>query len=220
MGSVLPKLLSAILCFSAFFTLAEAGSAQACLGSTALPGQFALGGQVSFTDGATGFGGGVMANLASPLAIGASVTITDVDGLDKNVTTVGGNVAYELPLAGVSGCPMVGISYTTFGDTFEGIDVDVSRIAIPIGFGLGAPVDLQNNMVLIPSGSVHLLYFRDKASASFGGETYSESDTSTEAGASIGATLGIGQFFGRGDVSFTTIEGSDPVVSITIGLRF
>jgi hypothetical protein len=220
MRGVLPRLPSAILCFFAIFFLAEAGSAQACLGSPALPGQFALGGQVSFTDGATGFGGGVTANLANPLAIGAFVEITDVDGLDKNITTVGGTVAYELPLAGVSGCPIAGVSYSTFGDTFDGIGVDISRVALPIGFGLGASLDLQNNMVLIPSGSVQLLYFRDKVSASFAGETFSESDTSTEVGASIGATLGLGQFFGRGAVSLTTIEDSDPVVSITIGLRF
>jgi hypothetical protein len=214
------SLVSLILCLSAIFALAESGSAQACLGSPALPGQFAIGGQVSFTEGATGYGGGVTANLANPLAIMALVEIVDVDGLEKNITTVGGTVAYELPLAGVSGCPMMGVNYSTFGDTFEGIAVDVSQVAIPIGFGLGTSLDLQNNMVLIPSGSVHLLYLRNKFSASFAGDTFSESDTSTEVGASVGATLGIGQFFGRGAVSFTTIEDSDPVVSLMIGLRF
>jgi hypothetical protein len=179
-----------------------------------------VGADVSFTDGATSYGAGFVTNLSGPLAIGADFSVTDVDGMNRNFNTFGGRVAYELPVTGFSACPVVGASYSSFSDRFEGVDVDITSIALPVGFSVGTRIDLPSALALIPSGGVNLLYFRNKLSASGFGENFSESDTRTEFGGGAGFTLAFNQLFGRAGVSVTTVEQSDPVVSLTFGFKF
>src|SRR5690606_9037002 len=69
--------------------------AQACIGIPAGPGRFALGGSVGFTDGATNYGAGLLANLEGPLSVGANYTLTKIDDVDENFNSFDGILAYE-----------------------------------------------------------------------------------------------------------------------------
>lgn len=200
---------------------AEETLAQACLGNPAGPGRFALGGAIGFTDGATGYKASLLANLEGPLAVGASYTLTDVDDIDENVNSFGGTIAYELPLQGISACPATGLGYSRFSMDFGlGIEVEASSLSIPIGLGLGHTFTADGPLALTLYAVPQFLYMRTRSEASDGIDEFEETDTSSEFGAALGFTLGLRQVFFGAAVSLTTVEDSDPVFSIGVGLMF
>lgn len=198
----------------------QVGVAQVCIGNPTLPGQFSVEGGVSFSDGTTGYGAGVTANLDGPFSIGGSVGIIDVDNVDTNIKTVAVDGAYALNTEGFGACPVAGVQYSSWSDTFEGFDMDLSSLSFPLGMGVGVELGNDGPATLIPSASAGLFYQRLRFSISDGFERFTETDTETEFFFSGGATLVLSQFFVRASVLATTIDDSDAVFGILLGIRF
>jgi hypothetical protein len=195
--------------------LPVSGDAQICLGSPAVPGQSALGAGGSFADGAKGYGVSAAGNLESPVSVGASAAVVNFDNLRKNMTVVGASLAIDLPTEGFGACPITGIGYFSWGDRFEGIDFDVTGIEIPLLIGIGFRAEMDGGNALIPSTTFGLLHTRARISGGL-----SESDSDSSFYASGGLTLALHQVFFRGGVSKVFVEGSDPSMDVSFGIRF
>jgi len=193
---------------------------QTCVGSPTIPGQFALGGNVSFSDGATGFGAEGRANLDGPLSVGAGIGIIDIDNVDSNVTTLSGGLAYDLPVEGFAACPTAGVGYSTWSDTSQGVTFDLSEVSFPLGLSVGTQLGEEDSVLLLPSAAAGLFYYRLTGSISGGGESVSDTESETEFFVGGGATLLLGQIFLRGGVSTTTVENSDATINLGLGIVF
>jgi hypothetical protein len=197
----------------------QVGVAQVCIGNPTLPGQFSIEGNISFSDGATGYGAGVTANLDGPFSIGGSVGIVDLDDANTNIKTVAVNGAYALNTEGFGVCPVAGVGYATWSDTFDGFDVDLSSLSFPLGLGVGVELGNGGSATLIPSASAGLFYHRLRLSISDGFDRFTETDTETDFFFSGGATLVLSQFFVRASVLATTVDDSDAVFQILVVIR-
>jgi len=200
--------------------LPSAALAQACVGSPALPGQFSLGGGVTFEDGGTGFEAQGRANLDGPISLGAGFGIIDLDNVDSNITTMNAGFAYDLATEGFAACPIAGVGYGTWSDSFQGVSLDISALSFPIGLGVGARVGEGGAAVLIPNAQAGLFFQRLKVSVLDGIDQFDETDSETEFFMSAGATLDFGQFFVRAGVSRTTVDDADTVLGLGVGIVF
>lgn len=163
--------------------------AQVCLGSPARAGEFTVQGGVAFQDGATGFNGGMTANLDGPISLGATIGIVDIDNVRKNMTTFDAKLAYDFPVEGFGACAVAGLGYATWGDEFGGTEVDLSAISLPLGIAVGAVVGERDSAFLIPSGEAGLLYQRVRGSLSDGSDSVTGTETDTNFYVTGGATL-------------------------------
>ncbi len=195
---------------------AGSAAAQACMGMPIGNANFAARGEVGFADGGKSYTANLNANLLGPIAFELFGGLVDFDDIEDNGATFGGKVAYELGLANVSVCPLVGADYTTISAEEAGVEASVSTLVVPVGVGVGValPAGGLGDVVLYAQPSY--LYMR--FSAEEGDEDFS--DSTNEFGAEAGATLGLGRFLVGGSVFFTTVEESDAVFSLTAGLRF
>lgn len=199
---------------------AEEALAQACLGNPAGVGGYSIMGGASFSDNATGYSGSGRANLEGPMSIGARVGIVDIDNVSNNVVDVAGDVSYDLPVDGFEACPVIGLGYSTWSDSFEGVNVDLSEWRFPLGLGVGVVVGDDEGAQLIPSGYAGVLHMRFRGSATDGIDQIDESDSETEFSFGGGATVRFNQLFVAGSVSTTTADGADSVLGITVGIVF
>lgn len=190
--------------------------AQACLGLATTGRQPFVESGVGRTDGSTGYTAGGGYDTAGPLTFQAGATFTDVEDTSIDVWGVGGVVAAELPLAAASICPLASLSYAqseevAFEDG-EG-DLDVDLLTTRFGLGLGKRLPLASGRAaLVPYVQPALIVAR------LGVED--ASDTQTEFGATLGATLAFGRVFGGPTVEWTTFEDSDPTYGAVLGLTF
>lgn len=210
----------ALLAFLGF----SAGSlaAQACLGSPAAPGQIAVQGTAAFTDGQKRFGAGTQANLEGPLSVGGRYALVTLDDVDTNGHSFGATAAYELPGFGLSLCPYVGFDYLTMSESELGASARASILEVPAGFALGTSFLAGDGLTVTPFAAPHVLLMRYSTSISGLGEEFDESfsDTETELGAALGASVGLEQLYLTGNVSFNTLDGSDPVFGVGLGFLF
>jgi|GEM_PF-3959706 len=218
-GSRFRRLL-ATAALGATLALPSAVAAQLCAGSPAGPGQFALQAGLTFMDGGTGFGGSGTANLDGPLSLNAGAAVVDIDGLDSNLKSLSGGVAYDLPIEGFAACPFAGAGYDTWSGSFEGVSTDLSVLSLPLGLSVGVSVGDGESAILIPSASAGLLYQRGSVSASDGFDQVDESDSDTEFFVGGGAAVAFGQLFLRVGISTTTADGSSSVISAGVGVVF
>lgn len=205
---VLAVLLSVVVATPVF--------AQACIGVPIADGAFAIEGQFSTTDGAKGYGADVTANLAGPLTLQGGFQIVDLDGVEESATTFGGTVAFEIPKLQFSACPLVGFSYGSWSDQLFGVDVDVTEIVVPIGFGIGKTIAAGSNLGLTLFAVPQFLYISGKIEAAGQEET----DSSNEFGADLGFRLGGRSVYAGGGVFFSSVEDSDPTFNVTVGFSF
>jgi hypothetical protein len=180
-------------------------------------GAFGIYGEYSTTEGADGFGGSVTANLNGPISLQAGYTLTTIEDLDENANFFHGRVAYEFPNMSFSVCPIAGASYGTWSDEAFGVEADASELTIPIGLGVGrsftrGPVDIS--LYAIPQ----FLHIRGEVTVAFGGNEGSESESTNEFGAELGARVGTSNIWGGAGFFFTTLAESDLVFSIGIGI--
>ena len=201
---------------------AQEAHAQACLGIPAGPGRYALGGSVGFTDGATNYGAGLLANLEGPLSVGATYTLTKIDDVEENFNSFDGILAFELPLQGISACPATGLGYGRIGSDADqlGISVTLTNLVVPVGLGLGHTFSGSGSLSLTVHAMPQFLYIRTTGKASNGSLSIEETETANEFGTTLGFRIGLPQMFFGAGVSLTTIEDSDPVFSIGLGLVF
>jgi hypothetical protein len=198
--------------------LPAAASAQVCIGVPIRDGAFGIAGEFQTGEGAKGFGGTLTANLTGPLSVQAGYTLIDIDEVDDNGNTFFGNVAWELPNMSFSVCPVAGVAYSSFTTEVFGFEADASQIAIPIGIGIGkefaASPTLNMSLFAVP----HFVHLRNKFTLSDGTAEESETESENEFGAQLGARIGTGQLWAGAGVSFTTVEDTDPVFSLTLGI--
>jgi hypothetical protein len=196
--------------------------AQACIGIPAGPGRFALGGSVGFTDGATNYGAGLLANLEGPLSVGANYTLTKIDDVDENFNSFDGILAYELPLQGISACPAAGLGYGRIGSDVPelGIRATLTNVVVPVGLGLGYTFSGSGPLSLTLHAIPQFLYIRTTGEVSDGDLSIQETETASEFGTSLGFKVGLPQLFFGASVSLTTIDDSDPVFSVGLGVIF
>lgn len=208
-------------------TLAGAGmlvlpsqaAGQACIGVPIPNGSFGIAGHYQTTDGATGFGAALTANLAGPLSLQGRYTRFDLDGIDDDANAFGGTIAFEVPNLAFSVCPFAGVDYTKLSATdpeFE-IDMEITETVIPIGIGLGYTFPASPTLGLTIYGMPQFMHIRSKFSVPvFDDESFK--DEANEFGADVGFRLSTRSFFGGAGVMFTTLEESDPVFSIVVGV--
>jgi len=191
--------------------------AQACIGSPASPGQIAAGGTASFSDGRTGYGGEAVMNLLGPFSIGGAYGVVDADDSEEKITRYGLRGVYEFPSESpVSVCPSLQGEYTTTSSTFIGQHVDVNTLAIPVGMALGTTLGNPVTAQVLPNAGAGLLYQRTQHSFPATGSTVS-SETGFYFNA--GATIAVWHIYAGAQVSTTTLEDSNAVVTVSAGFR-
>lgn len=192
--------------------------AQACVGVPAPQGSVAISGDFGVTDGAKGYGAGVTANLHGPVSLQAGYMLTSFDNVSDNMNTFGVGVGAELPNLAFSACPWAGVEYGMWSSHFSGVDIDVTRTIVPIGFGVATTLEIAPDAGLSLYAVPQFLYFHTRISASDGFENLSEADSTTEFGTRLGFVLGTGAVYGGASVAFITIDDSDPIFGISLGV--
>jgi hypothetical protein len=195
-------------------------AAQACIGVPTTGGQFALAGEVAFPENATSYGADITADLVGPLSLGAGFAITKLDDIDENVTTFGGQAAYELPGVSVSACPVVGAEYSTWSDTFLAGSVDISQLVIPVGLGIGTILQAGSSTDILLFAVPQFLHIRTTIEASDGVDSIDETESDNEFGAEAGVRFVFGSIFAGGGVFMTSIEDDDPTFNLGLGVVF
>jgi hypothetical protein len=205
--------LSVSVAMAAVLVASEA-HAQACTGVPTRDSQLALMGDLSLTDGATGYGASASKNFMGPWTFGAGYTLTSYDGDGPNGNGIDANAAYEVKLRKLprmSVCPTAGVAY---GWVSEGGE-KVSSTIIPVGVGLGQKVVDGSNIDMMVYGVPQFMHIRTHMESEALGIDASSSDNAF--GGTLGARFASAQFFGGASVSFTTLEGSDAVFGLTLG---
>ncbi|MEX2610633.1 MAG: hypothetical protein WEA24_11845 [Gemmatimonadota bacterium] len=177
-------------------------------------------GKVGFPENAKSYSGEVTADLVGPLSLGAGFGITKIDDVDENVTTFGGQAAYEVSGTSFSACPVVGAEYSTWSDTFSGVDVDVNQLVIPVGVGIGTTLAAGSNTDVVLFAVPQFLHIRSSVEASEGNVSFEDSDSDNEFGAEAGARFVFGSIFAGAGVFMTSIEDDDPTFNLAVGLTF
>lgn len=193
---------SAVACFVWLVFLPAASlSAQACLGYPTPAGQFSINPAITFAENATAFGGTFNANLPTELGFEAGFGVTSVDGADDNGIGFSGRVGYELDTPQLSACPFAGLGYSTVDD--------LSALSIPIGFGAGTTLPAGDYQFTL-SGAPQLMFVRTSVDNG-------DSETDTDFGLALGATLGTDRYYGGFTLTLSTADGNDTVFGISMG---
>ncbi len=219
MRSIGHNLMRGVGIAAAALLLPHAAFGQACIGSPAFPGQFALGGSLVTADGMTGYGAEARTNPAGPLAITANIGIIDVDGADDDIFTAGAGMAWEISRDQLSICPVAGVQYSDFPTSFLGAGFEASSFAVPVGLAAGARLG-AGTVQFIPSGELGLRWERFSYSASAGGVSISESETETDLYLNAGATAVTGRFFGRAALERIFHDDAENMFRFSLGVLF
>lgn len=186
-----------------------------------MTGQFTLGGYGAFADAGKAYGVSSEANLSGPAFMGARIGVIDFDEADDNLTSVGGHLGFDLVQRGaLSLCPVVGVDYDFWSGTFAGVDLDVSRVAIPVALGVGARVGEGNGVAFIPSGRVGLMHQRFSGGASAGPLVFQREDTANDAFFDGGVTLALGRIYARGGVFRIFEDDAETIFRVSAGFVF
>lgn len=205
--------IGSMVAAAALIALPAQLSAQSCMGSHALHGQGQFGAGVSFTDGAVGYGLSAGTFTRGPLFINGGYTRTDYDDIDLSGNEVGAMIGAELDVSNqVSLCPAARFGYNWFGEVPEGADLD----GITLAAGMGAGRTFGDDLLFTPHGSIAVAHQR--LSASVFGESITESETFGQFAA--GLNVGSDRFFAGPSISFSTLDGSDPVFGVGANIVF
>lgn len=216
-------ILVATLGAAAIVAGSSAAFGQTCVGTPAGIGQFALHADLGFTDGARSWGGTLSLNLSSPLAFSAGYARTDFDDVDPSQNAFNGTAAFKLAASlPVEVCPVAGIGYSTLVDesTFFGekIRTEYTSLSVPIGISVGHRVALRNGVEILPYAFPHALHIWSRVVESDPIGAFETSDSRTEFATTLGASVAFRSVFVRGSALVTTIDESDPTLSISLGL--
>ena len=202
--------------------LPSAVAAQVCMGDANVPGQFTVGAYGGFADSGNAYGVESRSNLPGVIGMGAYLGVIDPDDADDNITSAGGHVAYELPQRGaLSICPVVGVEHDFWSGTVSGVDLDYTRWAFPVGFGVGSRVGGANGgAVLIPAARAGLIHQRFGGSASAGPFTWHREGNQSDLFLDAGVTVQAGALFGRGGIYRILQDDGETVIRIGGGVIF
>jgi len=197
--------------------MASEAHAQACTGVPTRDRQLAAMGNVSLTDGATGYGADMSANLRGPLSFSAGYTLMNYDAAGPNGNGVNADAAYELnvpSLRHVSVCPTIGVQYAWVSDAGD----KVSSTAIPIGLGFGKNVLDKANFDVLAFAVPQFMHVRSKIESATLGFDATSSDNAF--GSILGARFVGQRVFGGASVSLNTLDNSSAVWGFTVGFVF
>jgi hypothetical protein len=196
-------------------------SAQACFGTPTIQGQRAISAGVGFPEGATNYHARLDVNQGGPMSyqVSFSHTANNQAGMN-NVNAVGGGVGYELPSlivpgeVAITGCPVLGASYA-----FASGDAGQGRLDVPLGFGVGARVNLGANLTLAPY--VQPQFVVSRTTGRVNGQDVNE--TGHGWGATVGSALDFGPFYTAVDYTSTNwndVPAADRRLGVRIGVKF
>lgn len=210
------------IALAAALLLPSALAAQVCMGDANLSGQFTLGAYGAFADGSKAYGVESRSNLPGAIGMGAHLGVIDPDDSDDNITSAGGHIAYELPPRGsLSFCPVVGVEHDFWSGRVSGVDLDYTRWAFPVGFGVGSRVGGANGgAVLIPAARAGLIHQRFGGSASAGPFTWQREGNQSDLFLDAGMTVQAGALFARGGIYRILQDDGETVIRIGGGVIF
>ena len=188
--------------------------AQSCTGVPTRDRQIAIMGDLLLTDGASGYGVAASKNFRGPWSVRGGYTLTSHDGSGANGNGVDVNAAYELKLRQLprmSVCPMAGFGYSWMSEAGQ----NVSSSVIPVGIGFGRNVVDGPKFDVMAYGVPQFTHVRSRVEVPAFGIDATSSDNAF--GGTVGARVSSAAFFGGASVSFSSLEGSDPVFGVTVG---
>jgi hypothetical protein len=189
--------------------IANTTSAQVCQGTAPFSaGSDRVGVGMQFTDGAKAYGGSLAFGSGNSLFAGATVALTQFDGIDANATSMSVEGGYSIAMnteRTVQLCPLVGFAYQS-GPNFDtgAGTVNSSVRAFAFGGSIGTTVPMSPTLDFIPFGGA--TYELDHATGSFNGFSSSGDQNYTN------IMLGAGFVFNK----TLTVQ---PSVSIPAGLN-
>lgn len=186
---------------------------QACMGTPLVPHQIAAMGKVGFTEGATSYGGTLSA-YAYPVIVSGGYALSTIDNIEPHMNHFSGSLAFEVPDIGFSACPFAGVGYSRISETVQGITAALSSLAVSGGFAIGADLPVGPSFSFIPYATPEFSYIRTNAAF----DDIDSSESSNEFGATLGLTLSGGVAFAGGAVTLSTIDESEPLFSVGLGL--
>ena len=197
--------------------VASDARAQSCTGVPTRDRQFAVMGDLALTDGATGFGAGVSANLKGPLSISGGYMLTNYDVGGPSGNGIEAGAAYEVKLrklSRMSVCPTVGVEYAWVSEAGEKLATTV----IPVGIGFGRNVVDKPKFDMMAYAVPQFMHVRSHMESEALAIDATSSDNAF--GSILGARFASARFFGGASVSLNTLEGSNPVFGVTVGYIF
>ncbi len=210
--------LSAVLSMVALALIPTGVLAQACIGSPAMSGQFTLGGYAALEDAGTSYGVDSRSNLPGRVGMGARIGTIDLDDTDENITSVGGDLVFQIPRRGaLSLCPVVGVDHDFWSGTSGGIDFDYTRWAFPVGLAVGGRVAGGN---LIPSARAGLIHQRFSGEAAAGPFVLQRDGNQSDFFLDAGATVHLGPTYGRAGIYRIFDDEGDTVIRLNLGFVF
>jgi hypothetical protein len=218
--TLLPVAVTALL-----LTAVADAFGQACIGVPSGDGQFALQAGVGLTSGATSYGADFAANVHGPFAVGVSYALTNLDDAEPNGSTFGSDVAFEVPGVGVSLCPAFGIVYSRASglstNIYPGPYTTVTTVSWSLEVRGGKALSVTPALFATPFAGAGLVFLHSVAQAKSGGFStpkYKKDDSAFSA--VLGLLIGSRRVHAGANVSFTTIENSDPLVTLGVGFVF
>ena len=189
-------------------------AAQACFANLASNGQGFVQARTGFTEGAWSLGGSAGGNLHGPVSLSAGFSHLMFDNSDAAMSSVGAGAGIELSGMNFSLCPAATISYEWLSSEGELAGLDLDGVVFGGGLAFGKSLRAGDALSIVPHASATVMHSR--ASASFAGVSGTGSETfgAFDGGLLIG---GSSVYFGP-SVSITTLEGSDPVFGVALGL--
>jgi hypothetical protein len=139
---------------------ASEASAQTCLGMPSFQnGQFQVSLGAAFSEGAQGIGGGGALGT-DDLFVGASLSVTDVDGADSSATAFAMNVGASFLVnqrERIQACPVASVILTGGPDV---AGVDVSGVGLRAGGRLGIVGYESGDLEVVPTFGLDIAYDR------------------------------------------------------------
>jgi hypothetical protein len=197
--------------------VAGEAAAQSCTGVPTNDRQLAVMGDLALTDGVTGYGAGVSANLVGPWSVSGGYMLMDYEGAGPSGNGIDAKAAYEVKLSKLprlSVCPTAGVEYGWVSEAGE----KLSSTIIPVGVGFGKNVVDGSSFDMLVYGVPHFMHVRTHIESQALGTDETVSDNAF--GGKLGGRFVSNRIFGGASVSFNTLDGSEPVWGLTVGYIF
>lgn len=203
----------------------SAAAAQACLGVPTRDGGFNVRAELALPEDSRQYSAVVTADLIGPFSFELNAGLIDIDEIDDRGTSFGGRLAYELQgMRRLSICPFGGAQYSALTASQPvgplTLEAEASSLVIPIGVGLGTRLPLGASSMLTVFAQPQYLHVRTSFEESDGVADLEEEHIGNEAGIEAGLRLSFGRLLAGGAMNWTTIDGADPVFSVTFGATF
>jgi len=183
---------------------------QECIGIPTSDDERHLAARVGFSEGANSYGAEFGANLTGPLSVRFRGDFIDFDDFDDNGWSVAGEGTIEAGSAlPVPVCPVFGLAYAGVQDA------DFNILTFHAGTGIGGSLSQNTAGSFIVYAVPQLIVNR----VSIDTDLVEDSETETDFGAELGATLASARVFGTVALFVSTIDDGTSF-EVGIGMLF